>query len=249
MFAGKENMKYIPLLIFGILFSCGSSQKITYKDKNYYGETDRIKTLFVYPITSITCSAPSGNGSHDSSNKSAAITDSLKKYLNSEYNNLSNKYYNEKKISIVNKPMAEAPRNDSLKCFSTLILNKKGTQSINFYVPDKSYLESLNINCNYLFRFSELRAAIASSPAGGMVKAKYPPFQLSGKYILWDYDNSRAICAGEFDYNFNLSSVDNANLLEKLHKFIRIYLDRTPFWSIQFQEEKRENLDYYYKPH
>jgi hypothetical protein len=260
-------MKYIPLIISIIFISCVSSQQLRYKDKSYYGKSELIKTLYMFPISSISYYTSVKNYVQDSLNKSIlSITDSLIKYFNIEYSSLSNKLYNKKKISILNKPILNLSSNDSFACFSTKIFNKNINQDINFYIPNKSLLDSLNIKCNYIFRFSELilfktttkfhvpLLAILpmgplSTPMWWSTNGEYPSFGLSGKYILWDYDNSRAICAGEFENNLNTCNIDNANILDNLHKLIRIYLDKTPFWSIQTYEEERENINDYYNYH
>jgi hypothetical protein len=72
-------------------------------------------------------------------------------------------------------------------------------------------------------------------------QASEPAFLLTGKYVLWDIDNDRMICAGEINNLIFDLNIDKSDIKNTLHDVMAEILDKTPFWSVQRQEERERN--------
>jgi hypothetical protein len=132
----------------------------------------------------------------------------------------------------------------------TKIFNNNKSRFIEITVPEKNIIDSLRLNCSYYYHITDLTIShtiyqqnmFIPTPVGFVAgQASEPAFLLTGKYVLWDIDNDRMICAGEINNLIFDLNIDKSDIKNTLHDVMAEILDKTPFWSVQRQEERERN--------
>jgi hypothetical protein len=253
-------MKYLLLVILLFtVYGCAAPEFMSYKDNNYYVNRKSNKTLYMFPVSSITLGESDVGYTDPQAKQSVSKNrDSLMMLFNQAYYSLS-KSVKKCKISLINTPDPYSFKiRDTNAFFREEVFDRKYKKRIEVAIPRKCLLDSLGIKCNYLFYISDLHilyptylhstgipifipfvipinTAMIFGVIGfnltspGLTSSGYI---LLGKYVLWDSDSGRVVCAGGFGSALTTTDIYNEKVKKDYYTIIAQILNKTPYWSV-----------------
>lgn len=243
----KKLLSILLTFNFISLLHCSSSSKCTDIQS---GNIDNLplEQIYVCPLPEIVIDSSMYNFYEKKLKTSVEnIKDSVSKYLNVQYDTLTRKCLLQKKAVLCNSDSnVDISKIDA--CYLNEIKITNNYHSTKAYVkyPDKRYLDSIRIKCDYGLFLSEISVfTITTAPPKSncricdiisltvvhvpMVKAA-----IKGKYIFWDYVNKKEMFAGEFRSPFKTIGLDDReNINETVYTIIAKILYRSPFWKVR----------------
>lgn len=240
---GKRNALIVLGLINMIfLSSCTMTTKFYYKDKGYFSNRENGKLLFIDNTEQFVCDvAARAFVLYTLRLDPGQLEDTLTEVFDYVLQGLSKKYIKKIEIIGLNKFLVnEEIKSDTLKS-QKIVLTSQNSISKEFEIPSRSNFDNPEIkNFNYIMQIKSpkisasryLVPAIFPTPGGFISSSTSGPcLILHGTYVLWDYDNNKAICAGEFSKQIveTRSLLKRKSLVNTLKPLVVEIFSKTPY--------------------
>lgn len=249
------------LILFLLLFNsfyCSSSLK----DVNDLHNNNHSKQIYVCNLPDIIIDSSLINFYDKKLNVSVEdIKDSVSKYIGVNYSSLSRKCLKQKIAALCDSDIiVDIALIDSCYLNKIKVKNYNNTSKIFIKYPDKRYLDSIGIRCDYGLFISDITLfTITTGPAvsncriwnvySALVHVLIVEAAIKGKYVFWDYNNSRAESAGEFRTKFGSIGLDEEeNINKTVYSIIARILYKSSYWKISnvyYVYSKTRNMFYH----
>jgi hypothetical protein len=205
----KKNMFTFFLICISIFFSSSlASGKFYYKNKDYFNHKNRNNILFLDKSEKIKIDKYAMDIVESWKLNAEEVEDSMSSVFELVYKKYAKNYITNIKVIDTKDYINDSIRYEDRNNYKILNLYKD-TIHREIIVPYRNYLVDTNeITFNYAMHIGPIK--IKQSQCGAIIPIPTPiglgvivsPSQcliLKGTYYIWDYENQKVICAGDFE--------------------------------------------------